>query len=291
MLRRIVNRIDNYFKKIVLNYSISDKIFVWYWNLRQSILKSTHRFYVIHNDLNTPRYKIVERKFNITKFFVYRQQGLYAFENGIRNRGEAIGNDYMLNLIKFSNDDLIIDIGANTGDLKIYFDNRNIKIVYYGFEPGNKEFNALKLNNSDDCLFNIALGDEDNLKTFFYKPETGDSSLIEMHGFDSKYQVQVKKLATIIEENSISDKVIKLLKLEAEGFEPEILLGIGKYLNSIMYISADLGFERGFKQETTAPQVLNFLLNNGFEVINMTNGRMCFLFKNKSMKVAEHNDR
>jgi hypothetical protein len=72
--------------------------------------------------------------------------------------------------------------------------------------------------------------------------------------------------------------------LEAEGFEPEIISGMENCLENIEYISADLGFERGINQETTAPQVLNFLLNEGFEIIKINGVRFVFLLKNKNFK-------
>ena len=38
----------------------------------------------------------------------------------------------------------------------------------------------------------------------------------------------------------IESKKVKLLKLEAEGFEPEILQGSNKVLNKIEYIGVDV---------------------------------------------------
>ena len=45
--------------------------------------------------------------------------------------------------------------------------------------------------------------------------------------------------------------IIKLLKLEAEGAEPEILLGGLDKIHLIDYICADVGPERGLSYETT----------------------------------------
>ncbi|MEK9614503.1 MAG: hypothetical protein VW080_11350, partial [Flavobacteriaceae bacterium] len=74
---------------------------------------------------------------------------------------------------------------------------------------------------------------------------------------------------------------IKLIKLEAEGFEPEIIEGLRKNLKNVEYISADLGFERGVNQETTAPKVINYLLKNGFKLLAFGESRNTFLFKNQ----------
>jgi len=73
-----------------------------------------------------------------------------------------------------------------------------------------------------------------------------------------------------------------LLKLEAEGGEPEVLMGCIEILQNIDYISADLGFERGVSEENTFPEVINFLLYNGFNVVKAIapSGRNTVLFKN-----------
>jgi hypothetical protein len=39
--------------------------------------------------------------------------------------------------------------------------------------------------------------------------------------------------------------------------------------------------ERGINQDTTAPQVLNYLINSGFEIIRVNGDRFVFLLKNK----------
>lgn len=193
----------------------------------------------------------------------------------------TIGKDYLLDSINFDHKDIIIDIGANTGDLKIYFDTNGINIAYIGFEPGLIEFECLKRNNSSGQTFQIGLGNEDTVANFYYKPEFGDSSLVEMAGYTKKYQVQVSRFSTIMEKLQLGDQKIKLVKLEAEGFEPEIISGMGSYLKNIEYISADLGFERGVSQETTAPAVLNNLLLQDFEIVNINGPRFVFLLRNK----------
>jgi hypothetical protein len=75
-------------------------------------------------------------------------------------------------------------------------------------------------------------------------------------------------------------KKIKLFKLEAEGAEPEICHGAINSLKNIEYISVDVGFERGIKQSSTAPDVVNYLLKNNFVLKNVGDSRMCYLFKN-----------
>ena len=145
--------------------------------------------------------------------------------------------------MKFNDGDTFLDCGANVGDLKIWFDLNNINVNYIGFEPSPTEFNLLKENVYPHLVHNVGLWKETGELKFFVSSQGADSSLIEPVSFEEIITVPVAKL-----EIFIGSKV-KMLKLEAEGAEPEILEGLGNKLNLIEYISADLGFERGVKCE------------------------------------------
>ncbi len=83
--------------------------------------------------------------------------------------------------------------------------------------------------------------------------------------------------------DSFIDKNIKLLKLEAEGGELEVLEGAGEKINKINYISADLGPERGVNQESTFVPVSNFLNQKNFSLIEYNANRFTALFKNNDI--------
>jgi len=276
--------IKSIFFRIISNYKISDKIFIRIINIFFILMKKTHRFRLSNLGPSYPKYKIVACDDKDEKFFGFRKQGLMSFSNGIEQRGYDIGNAYLLNEIDFNDKDLIFDIGANTGDLKIYFNNKNIKIEYYGFEPGKIEFESLKKNNQNDKVFNLALGEKNATLPFYYNPEYGDSSLVEMKGYNEKYDVRVNTLAHFIKDKNLTKTKIKLIKLEAEGYEPEILNGLDIFTENIEYISADLGFERGIDQTSTFPQAKNILLKRNFEIISINNQRKVVLFKNLKFK-------
>ena len=60
-----------------------------------------------------------------------------------------------------------------------------------------------------------------------------------------------------------------MLKVEAEGYEPEILLGAGDKINNFEYIAIDGGYEKGINKEQTFAEQTNILLDNGFELIDI----------------------
>ena len=152
---------------------------------------------------------------------------------------------------------------------------KNIGIKYIGFEPDPKEFENLKKNVFPSEVYNIGLWSEDSENIFYISRFNADSSFFQPVTYEKKIIVPSRRLENFIH------KPVKLLKLEAEGAEPEILYGIGDKLKLIEYISADVGFERGIKEESTLVPVTNYLLENNFELISLGIGRLSLLFRNK----------
>jgi hypothetical protein len=79
---------------------------------------------------------------------------------------------------------------------------------------------------------------------------------------------------------------IALLKLEAEGAEPEILQGAQKTLENTVAIAADLGPERGIDELRTFDDSFEYLTSVGFKLKGRNSGgRECFLFINDKYKL------
>ena len=257
----------------IILYKTDKSTFAYLFNLKSFLIGSPARlswsgknFLVTDKDLRNFKYKIR-----------HQQQCNYAYEFGVIKRAEKLANFYFLREVDFKDNDTILDCGANVGDLKIWLDLKNMKINYVGFEPSPIEFNCLKDNVSPSTVHNVGLWSQQGKLEFFISSQHADSSLIEPKNYDEKIITRVAKL----EEYVIAP--IKLLKLEAEGAEPEIIEGLGDKLKLIEFISADLGYERGIKCESTLTPVTNYLLERGFELIDVSHGRICALYKNKNL--------
>ena len=57
---------------------------------------------------------------------------MHLYNSGLQNRGINLGKSYLLQNIEFMKDDLVIDCGANMGDLQLYFRNLEVSIDYLG---------------------------------------------------------------------------------------------------------------------------------------------------------------
>lgn len=231
------------------------------------------RFYF---DKNKNLIKAKEK--NLIKFYSNPYRCFSIYRNGISFRGEFIHKSYCLNKIQFSKKDVVLDCGANSGDLFIKLKDRIKTQNYIGIEPNPTDFKILNLNCPNTTLINKALGLEKSFLDFFVASREGDSSLIKPKKFQEIIKVEVISLREIMKELNLEK--VKLLKLEAEGFEPEILIGAGDRIKDIEYIAIDGGYERGIDEQQTFTTLTNFLINNGFEIADIYFPWYRALFKN-----------
>ena len=217
------------------------------------------------------------------RYFSSVERGFWLYRNGIEVRSEFIFKSYCLQNLTFKNDDIIIDCGANSGDLSIRLYDLCESIHYIGIEPSPRDYEILakNVNNQNSQLFQKALGNKnDNLK-FYICAEKGDSSLVEPPSYTDVIDVEVFTLERLVSDLKI--KKVKLIKIEAEGFEPEILDGAQSILHNVEYIAVDGGYERGKNYEQTFTTVTNFLLQNNFEMVDIYFPWCRALYKNKSL--------
>jgi len=208
----------------------------------------------------------------------------HVYKRGVINRGLDLGHAYHHDRISFSPGDLIVDCGANLGDLKLYFDYINAGIEYIAFEPSKTEFICLEKNSHPSTCYNLGLWNCKTTLEFFQSSANGDSSFIPSQKIEDVYNIDVVRLDEIISRD------VKLLKLEAEGAEPEVIMGCENLLDRIEYVAADLGPERGLRSENTVPFVVNYLLSRNFEVLHFTENRCLFLFRNTRFKKVKETD-
>jgi FkbM family methyltransferase len=212
-------------------------------------------------------------------FWTTHRNRAHLYSNGLLARGAAIGKSYLLEKIDFEEGDMIVDCGANMGDLQLWFFLKDINIEYLGIEPNPSDFECLSRNMlpSSSCL-NIALWNENGSLKFWVDTESASSSLIEPPNYTKVINVNSVR----IDELENLDR-IKLLKVEGEGAEPEILLGATKLLDKIDYISVDVGPERGLEQLSTRTDVLNIMSEFKFNIVlENPYHRKTILFENSS---------
>ncbi len=220
-----------------------------------------------------------KRIFN-DKVVSYPNKRVLRLVNGYEHTLKKIYESYCLHKIDFKKDDILIDCGANVGELFLASQFFNHDLKYIAFEPDLNTYKCLIKNTSlsEAKLFNNALSDEHSKTNFYIDNEGGNSSLIDFGTSESNI---VEALP--LDSFNLKER-IKLLKVEAEGFEPEVLHGAKNTLSLIEYISVDFGFERGFTQDSTIVDVNKILTENNFDLVDFSEYRLIGLYQNKMIQ-------
>ena len=138
---------------------------------------------------------------------------------------------------------------------------------YIAFEPGPIEFKCISKSLPKARNLNVGLSNKEDVMKFYLCSATGDSSLVETQNYTEIIEVEVTTLDNFAKLHNINS--CKLLKLEAEGWEPEILNGAKDFIKKCEYIVIDGGPERGLNDELTFQRLNNKLLNSGYEMIDI----------------------
>ena len=244
--------------------------------LRKNIDNLKKRIFVFHIRIFSYNFIISIKELKIIRInHTLRSQ---RYKRYIKDRILKVASAYMINQIQFNDKKSnIIDIGANIGEIGIYFNYfKKKKINYYAFEPLENEFNCIKFNVKKSHTFNFALSDKNEKKNFFVKSDSNDSSFIKFSDYDELKKLDSYRLDTIPE--IIILKKIHLIKIDAEGFEPEVIKGCKNILQKVEFITIDCGPERNNKP--TSKNVI-ILLKKKFKIVNRNKTRGTILFKNR----------
>ena len=194
---------------------------------------------------------------------------------------------------KYNNFKLLIDIGAHKGEsIKLFSKNFIIKkIISFEASPINFEYLKKKIkdnkqgyNNTEIVLENIALGAEDKIIEFNQFNESSSSTIKEIDKESNYYKrkfrlinfldnketyqkikIKISKLKDYIEINNI--KKIDFMKIDTEGYEFEILLGLESKIKLVDIIMFEHHYDNMIKKGYTFEDINKLLIKNNFNKI------------------------
>ena len=183
---------------------------------------------------------------------------------------------------------VIIDIGANIGEFSVSMRINFPESAIFSIEPCKPEYNCLLENSQEYDLFPFMIGisDKDEVLKLVDRNSSGDSVFLRKNinlnisDNEKTYDVNCINLNSFCHQNDIYH--IDLLKVEAEGQEPEVLSGIDFSNIFIDYITVDVGPERGNEKLDTHNSVREILEKSNFSQIKFNNKRKIALFKNQN---------
>lgn len=119
---------------------------------------------------------------------------------------------------------VIVDAGSNVGASVLFFHATYPDALIVAIEPDHETFERLRVNTGGlerVRAVNVALGSSDGRRPFYRTPESWTSSLRPSAGASEEIEVQVRSLASLLDELGIT--TVDLLKLDVEGGEEELL--------------------------------------------------------------------
>tara|TARA_B100000780_G_C21066493_1_gene428889 strand:- start:142 stop:870 length:729 start_codon:yes stop_codon:yes gene_type:complete len=216
----------------------------------------------------------------ILKFvdFFYKRKIIFFFKNNIK-------------------DDLhtLIDVGAHKGEtIQEFLSNFKIKNIY-SFEASPKTFTKLNIklnkikrnfNQTNIEIFNLGIGNA-NSNNIFYELPDSNSSTFNIIDRNSSYYKRKNKILSffLIKSKSITQETtvtqiklgefirnknitfIDILKIDTEGYEFEVLKGLGLEISRIKFIYFEHHYDNMLKKNYKYSDIHDYLKINGFHKV------------------------
>lgn len=186
------------------------------------------------------------------------------YKNGWRYRLQRLAREYGLGReYDLAPGDVVIDVGANIGEFTILAAAFGARV--YAFEPDPTAAACFEANTralDGVHLYRDVLWREETEIDFHLAPERADSSAFTPQSAHSTTRRIAQPLDSIAELRRI-DRV-KLIKCDAEGAEPEVLMGATRVLGITDVVVIDTGAERLGRRTNVECEAL--LASAGFDV-------------------------
>lgn len=179
---------------------------------------------------------------------------------------------------KISKAKTILDIGANHGFFSLECLNYNSDCIIYAFEPNLKNYELIKNN--------ISLNNISQIKLFNFGFYSSDKTLVELNDNPTNsgmfYYLENKQKDTdlkknkfivaddFIEENSLDS--IDVIKIDVEGAEYHVLLGLKNYLSKadpVIHIEIDHAALSKF--DSSLDEIIKLLKECEFKIFEKIN--------------------
>ena len=193
----------------------------------------------------------------------------------------------------FNNIEILIDVGAHKGEsIQLFLNNMNvIKVISFEASPVNfkflKEKESYFINkykNTKIIIENIALGREKkkesfkqfkesssstiksiNLKSPYYKKKLKYLNFMKNEKLFEIFEIQINRLSDYLENNSI--KNIDFLKIDTEGYEYDVLLGLNKKILNTKIIMFEHHYDNMINKNYSFSDINKLLVKNNFQMI------------------------
>lgn len=185
----------------------------------------------------------------------------YMHPSGLQFIFDLLRNKYQDGDVVVEPGDIVVDVGANIGEFSCAIAPIAGRVL--AMEPDPNVQPSLLRNASERTnivVLPCAAGPVDGELEFYIQTSSADTSAIRPPQWSEKRSIPSRRLSSVINDHNIS--VVDFLKIEAEGFEPEVLEGAVEMLSSTRKIAIDCSPERNGK--TTFRECEKLLTSHGF---------------------------
>jgi FkbM family methyltransferase len=216
---------------------------------------------------------------NKLKFFLRN----FGIDIGKYNLSEC--DDFRLNhFLKINDIDCVLDVGANIGQYAYNLRRIGYKKNIISFEPMLSAYKILQNKSAKDKLwtsYNFGIGEKDKEVDINISENSYSSSILDIMPLhtetepESKYfsseTIAIKKLENVTEINN--EKLNKIfLKIDTQGYEAQVLQGIGKLLDKIEGIQIELSLYPLYKDQCLFFELHEKIKELGFELWDIQRG-------------------
>lgn len=176
--------------------------------------------------------------------------------------------------------DLVLDVGANTGQFARKLRARGYKSEIISFEPASEPFKELERSAASDPNWqvrNAALGSQPGEATINIAENSVYNSFRDRTAVASAFDTRSAAVKQERVEVTTVDEVLAnkrdrriFLKIDTQGYEREILAGAGKSLPFILGILLEIPIVHLYEQTWTLQEVLCYLNGLGFVPAQIT---------------------
>jgi FkbM family methyltransferase len=196
----------------------------------------------------------------------------------IRNTSHVLGR--RIKLLQSYDIDLILDVGANTGQYAARMRGIGYAGEIVSFEPMRAAYEELAANAGGDSMWScrdFALGDAESESRIHVSGNSVSSSILPMlpehekHAPASKVTndetIRVKRLDGLPDWNAWAGKKGIWLKIDVQGYEDHVLAGASGCLDRVAAIQLELSLRPLYSNQLTLSPMLERLEELGFDPV------------------------
>lgn len=190
-----------------------------------------------------------------------------SYRRGFADRSARLAADFGLGKpFNVSPGEIVIDVGANVGDFSLAAAGCGARVFAFDGDPAVCVCLRENVSNIPEVtVANAILWKADEVVTFYSAPDRADSSLFLPPGksIAASFRAVAQRLDGIADRHGIGQ--VALLKIDAEGAEPEVLMGATELLARTRAVAIDTGPERN--GEETHVACCEILTECGFDIL------------------------